>query len=130
MAEKQDVLFIGPNKRYRFFKCEVFGKHAVDHKGGRAWHLLPRFVVPIMKGKKILGNVLIVTEASELPVDPTGKNDYEAPETLTCMDGLAELQSMSYRGKSDDQNWIVMAIVLLVIVIGIVTIVAMLKAFY
>jgi len=131
VIQKQPVLYIGPNRRYKVFNCEVYGKHAIDHKGFRAWHLLPRFIVPIIKGKKVIAEALIVTEASELPIDPAGRYDYEAPETLTCMDGLASLQNLaSNQTGRDEPNWIILAIILLAIVIGVIAIVAMITHFF
>lgn len=131
IVEKQEVLLVSPNCQYRFLKCEIYGKHAVDRKGLRAWHLLPRFVIPIIKNGKIISRALIVTDGSELPVDPTGKNDYSTPETLTCMDGLADLQNRtSNMAGVNEPNWVILAIVLLAIVIGIIAIVALIQAFY
>lgn len=127
-TEKQDVLYIGPNRKFRFIKCDIMGKHVLDNRGFRAWHILPRFVIPVLKKGRVFATVLVVTDISELPIDPTGKNDYDAPETQTCMDGLADLQNRS-AGVFDGNgvNFVHLAIAILAIVIGIIAIVVLIS---
>lgn len=128
---KQDALFVAPNRRYKWLKLEVTGMVGMDEKGKRAWFVFPQFIVPIMKGNKVVREALIVTDACQMPVDPRGNFNLAIPETMAALQGLASLSNASGSTSGrDEPNWIFLGIVILCVAIGVVAIVAMVTAFF
>lgn len=128
--EKVDALYIGPNRRFKSLRLEVFGLAALDEKAKRAWYIMPAFLVPLVTaGGGFIRDIMLVTERSRTPVNPRGAADDNAggvSETWEAVASLARLSSDTGEQSAEGQpNWLILCFLMLVLTISIIGLVAL-----
>lgn len=124
--QKGKVLYIGPNRRAEWRPVLFDGMCAIDKANDVGWELLPQYLLPIRKNNRLLREAMVVTERSNIPVDPTGFKDSHITKKDRCLLKIANLRN-SKKGSFDAEggNWIVLSILLLCAVVGVVVLVAL-----